>query len=888
MAEFKIGLLVDTVKAATGIKDLADQIDNAGSEAEQKLGGGFKKAGIAIAAVSVAMVSFKKVLDAAVERVIELDRAKVFNVMAKDVKGVTEAFGGVISMMEGTREATSIATAGFEGMQKKVAETANAIGFLTNVSNEAALEQVKSGQISIEFLNLIGHTQQTIENAIKKASSELGRELTEIERRRVVFKNISKDLGKVSHLAGALAKATPFAKLTANIKSAGEAIFNSLAPAYVKLSEALNKSLPDIIGFVESSIRSLKGLAQGAAESWEFVGKKIKMVTDQIPTWVKALAAAGTAVATAPIRGIIGLVKMAGRGAKEIQTLTGNTAKAMSKTAGAGVKTLADKMRDELKRLQKARLGKRLGATIVSEQLDEIKGFQTEARTLLRNYTASFLDSISALGGPIAGVFSALKDAPERFKIFAALFGKKTLTNLLKSTKQQREEMFKAHKQGDKLRKVFTLLQSRIKAGVHDLNEFVNNEVAVNAQLKAGNSLFASQAKLASVIVEQLNQKKDVTVAIFGLIKVIAQLEKEGGFVNLKVAKSLRLQLDRYKAIGIERARSLQITKMTAIAELQIEKTTQRREAKDRQREILRGVLDLVNQIQVTQGRMMPQEKARLDMLQRVRDVQIVIRDLVSKKMQIENRIAIGLDEASQRAAASNVISLMKQIDLLNLKKEKIQQVHEADLKGMTVADAFWRAKNESAGKIAQDTGRQLYSSFQTALGGIGNIISSTMEMVVSGAGDAGANAGKLFLDVLAGMATQMGSFFIAAGAAQQFVPPYTGAGAIAGGVALLALAGTLKGLGSLVGGGGASAPSVSSGGASAPSMPPLQLPGSKSPDGRAPVNFFFASAPLPWQKDSQNEQAQARAMQSWGRRMSNEGVSPFEIPKRFGARSFG
>jgi len=881
MAEFKIGLLVDTVKAATGIKDLADQIDNAGSEAEQKLGGGFKKAGIAIAAVSVAMVAFKKVLDAAVDRVIELDRAKVFSVMAKDVKGVIDAFGGVITKMEGMREATSIATAGFEGMQKKVAETANAIGFLTNVSNEAALEQVKSGQISIEFLNLIGHTQQTIENAIKKASSELGRELTEIERRRVVFKNISKDLGKVRQLAGALAKATPFAKMTANIKSAGEAIFDRLAPSLVKLTEAINKSLPDIIGFVESSIRSLKGLAQGAAEIWEFVGKKIKMVTDQIPTWVKALA-------TAPIRGIIGLVKMAGRGAKQIQTLTGNAAKAMSKTAGAGVKTLADKMRDELKRLQKARLGKRLGATIVSEQLDEIKGFQTEARTLLRNYTASFLDSISALGGPIAGVFSALKDAPERFKIFSALFGKKTLTNLLKSTKQQREEMFKAHKQGDKLRKVFTLLQSRIKAGVHDLNEFVNNEVAVNAQLKAGNSLFASQAKLASVIVEQLNQKKDVTVAIFGLIKVIAQLEKEGGFVNLKVAKSLRLQLDRYKTIGIERARSLQITKMTAIAELQIEKTTQRREAKDRQREILRGVLDLVNQIQVTQGRMMPQEKARLDMLQRVRDVQIVIRDLVSKKMQIENRIAIGLDDASQRAAASNVISLMKQIDLLNLKKEKIQQAHEADLKGMTVADAFWRAKNESAGKIAQDTGRQLYSSFQTALGGIGNIISSTMEMVVSGAGDAGANAGKLFLDVLAGMATQMGSFFIAAGAAQQFVPPYTGAGAIAGGVALLALAGTLKGLGSLVGGGGASAPSVSSGGASAPSIPPLQLPGSKSPDGRAPVNFFFASAPLPWQKESQNEQAQARAMQSWGRRMSNEGVSPFEIPKRFGARSFG
>jgi hypothetical protein len=243
-----------------------------------------------------------------------------------------------------------------------------------------------------------------------------------------------------------------------------------------------------------------------------------------------------------------------------------------------------------------------------------------------------------------------------------------------------------------------------------------------------------------------------------------------------------------------------------------------------------------------------------------------------------------GAGAGSPAEALRNIEAVRNMEERIRLQKmmvEGIRAQSEEQVRLNTFTGQFQQLWRSDVVMLPAKAAQVTKESMEGMLG----IISSSVETMITGTiGEAGAAAGKMFLDVLAGAAAKMGAYFIAVGAAQQWVPPYTGAGAIAGGVALLALSGALKGAGSIVGGMGSPAPST--GGAVSgkePSFQPSSLPGQKTPAGSAPVNFYFSVNQEPWNQKS--DQERFSSLRRWSERMGRStGIAdPFQLAQGIG-----
>lgn len=99
--------------------------------------------------------------------------------------------------------------------------------------------------------------------------------------------------------------------------------------------------------------------------------------------------------------------------------------------------------------------------------------------------------------------------------------------------------------------------------------------------------------------------------------------------------------------------------------------------------------------------------------------------------------------------------------------------------------------------KVPQQAQNML--EFQKTIGdafdAIGSGINSAMKGVVDGTESFGKAMEKATLEAIAGMAQQWGAYYIALGTANLFIDPVAGAEEIAGGMALMALAGALSGV---------------------------------------------------------------------------------------------
>jgi len=153
-----------------------------------------------------------------------------------------------------------------------------------------------------------------------------------------------------------------------------------------------------------------------------------------------------------------------------------------------------------------------------------------------------------------------------------------------------------------------------------------------------------------------------------------------------------------------------------------------------------------------------------------------------------------------------------------------------------------------------------LKSAIESAISGIGNLFAGVFEGLVSGADDLGTTIARGFLDLLAGISAQLGSFLLLAGTGLTAALVPSGAGAVAAGLGLLALSGILKGASSLL-----SAPATPTGAAPTPSVstPDRGLPGPDRID-RAPRETFIAVISPDW---NGTQEQQARRFFDWMQR---------------------
>jgi len=252
---------------------------------------------------------------------------------------------------------------------------------------------------------------------------------------------------------------------------------------------------------------------------------------------------------------------------------------------------------------------------------------------------------------------------------------------------------------------------------------------------------------------------------------------------------------------------------------------------------------------------------------------------------------AMGLTAAGRQ----QISDLTKQIALRQQEISLIRKTATAQIEGLSLMGRMRRADEQDVLAYTQRQAEMFRSLRNEAIMGVGGAISSVMEGIVSGQQNILQSAGKMFLDMLGGMAMKLGAFYVAAGIPAMFVPPYTGAGAVAGGVALMALGGALKGAGSLIGGAGSSSGGGSSSSASAGRPPDIGSPessrglaGQRTGREAGPIQFIFASGLAPW--DRRSRQGHFSDMRRYFREEGRAaGVAdPFEVAQRMKAKKVG
>lgn len=355
----------------------------------------------------------------------------------------------------------------------------------------------------------------------------------------------------------------------------------------------------------------------------------------------------------------------------------------------------------------------------------------------------------------------------------------------------------------------------------------------------------------------------------------------------------LKLQIDRWYQDQRRKLEKQEEKKLDQVVERTLQKRHEaaRRALRLEQQEgqAKQRLAQMRRQIQGVKGPLPQASLIQADAQQQIQRVEAQLKRLKQQAQEIWDKMRIGAIQAD--VGQKQIASLNRIIDLRRQEIDLIKQGAKAQIDGLSVASRLHRKFAEDASQTQAKFADTLYGMSQDLVGGIGNIISSTFQGIVAGEKNVLQNAGKMFLDVLAGMAARLGAFFMTSGAAQQFVPPYTGAGAIAGGVALMGLSGALKGASSLVGG-SFSAPSVSrsAGSYSAPSTPSApertSLPGQRGTQRDArPVQFLFAMDSLPW--DGRTSADHYRGFKRWAGEASRAtGLeNPFEFARAAGAR---
>lgn len=723
-------------------------------------------AGAAAAAIGVAVFTTLKLAEAAKEVGSQFDAIQSlgnFGIDEESISRVSRALGDTVDKLSIVQSIRGAATVGLNAEEiEKVAGTAAFLAARLGRSKDEMLKLAAAGQLTEEQLEQIGITARDVELATVRAAVSAGRELSETEKRAVALRTT---------IAAAEKATNGFTKSTAQASDQGAKLLARYKNLTIEISQKL---LPFANAFLTAVNKTLDAANKLLGRTREEVR--------QLSRDISFAAQEGTTIVAKSTRGI-------GEAAKQAKI----------------------------------------------EALQEIRGFQTEARSILRNFQSNFLDLLSNIGGPVSGVISAMREIPERFRVLGSLpqlrLGLQATIGLTQQQIQQLREQNVLSQQQVQAAKLFNLA---LQAGQLDLKEFIGNERAVNEQLRAGITSLSAQAKLYQVLVEQNNQAKDVAASlntieiarneitskravIFRDIQRVISGDSRKNILDLtgqlavldKQLSTLNRASQAYRNISSERTKLLRIQEQIARIELRTELGTRR--------------LDLADKELQIQGQLL-ESRRKLAELARQRDMssfigeqaglqiaaigsQIARLTLELTKLQQKSKAGVFNTPEQKEAAREQEASLKRQIDLLGQQSVKISEVSRKQIqqakRALTLVGTLEKRSKDAIASL-NDTIANLLGQTFTA---IGTAFSALFEGLVTADKDVGKNFGKNILNALGDLAIQFGSFLIASGTGLAFLPGGQGAigAAVQGGV-LLALGGALKGVGTLVGGGGETA----------------------------------------------------------------------------------
>jgi len=880
-AEMVTKIVVDTKDA---VRDVAT-FKNAASLA-------FKGTAIAAAATAAAVVGVQKAISASVKQSKELQRASFFGAQLKDAQKFQKQVGGILTQMESLQEIAKFRQVGFTDKDiARATDLAKKIQVLGNVSLQTALEMVRTGDgvdklsaaLNLDMNTALDNTVKTMTNGVPRAS----------DRARAALTLLTKETKSIKGNFDAMTQADPFTQLKVGIQDAGMAMLKQLTPELLKMSKDLKTLVPVAVGFFKDMLRAFATLVQNTKVLRESVAKAFSGKTVQsfaqavlkVLGLFRQIPVLGKLASVGVIGGLESSLKKMVELGKEQQKQIGDTAKKevkqVAKTASQVNKTLDAVRKQNRKRNQQAR----------ADRIQELKDFQSQARTQLRNFQQFALNNISSIGGTISGVIAAMKDTPEQLRILASQFARE-IQGTNKLTLEQVLLQRQSGQLSDRQAKVAILLNTIRKAGKGDQNEFLRNQKTITRQLQAGLAISETSKKLAEVAAAQNDYLTDVKtsqnqlrmveitqmVAIQGLVE---KQQKQKGKLSLldklalgqarQVLANVRQTQKQYNQIAKQQKPLIALMKeraelealVTAPAKRKLELAIQENQAldslKQKQMELatLQGKLTQGDQVRVAGAQKLKQlnfelAQARIDLNKKIiqfattrdkLDSSILKKQIASQKMMIANK--------------------QKEISLQS-------QINTAQMQQLTTAGAFQQAFSDAINKSippAVKLGRTLAQSATAFAETVGSSLVRLGEgftRFIAGVQDVdlGADLGKGFIELLAGIArnfgltfASIGATYLASGNAVQGIPTIAAAGG------LLALSGAIGALSSI-----ADSPSAAgSGGASSAARSPApsfqQSLGNDSQRAESKREVFITVVSNPWQK---TDPQQRREFAKW------------------------
>lgn len=765
-------------------------------------------------------------LQALVKTGQQIERAKFFNVQIEDAKALQKQFDGAISKATAFNTLIELQASGIgKELAPAIAQASRALSFVAGLPRAEILQQLTSGEVSDDILQKIGVRAGELALATQQRANALDRELTKYDRVKIALELINKGASRLGTTLETIAGrdiVNPITKLKNSLQDLVFGVLRTIAPEVnkiIKSAGGVDGLVKRIEGFVKNS------LLPAIQDLVKQVKKALKQIQEEAKSGGKSFFSVFTsrmseAVAEGILKGIVIATK---KGAKGLANFV--AAQFTSSTSLAS----ADFQRREEARLRAARQaanrvtgtasvtgslivgGTKGGRRGVSRAAQEIAAeraaLASEARALTRNFLSTALDALSNLGGTISGVFSSLKDLPEKAKVFLAT--KQTREALLSVVKdidkpllQQLQLIRNNTKLTDQQKQAAVIFAIQSKAGLDDAREYLRNQQVVTSELKAANSFLTSNAQQAALAKQENDKTTDLTTS---LKRLEAQLE-----VLLIRRAKLEQQIATGRGLQVVRARA-----QLAITDQQIKRAGDFAQAYARQNALQKTALsfqrlqgDLERQQEIErlnrqsrqiaataklntlslQGQLLSAKgfSAQASLIQQEIQGKRQIADLDAKILQTQQAIQkVTLQAAADRlkgnkAAAS---AAEQRVSALNTQKTALQE--QRDLQVQIAAQLTKNAEQATtfAGGFrqafadAENAGRNFVNVLGLQLGNLSRsaIQFATDSLVKLGEGlgqlaqglkgfDLGADFRQRALSFLSDLAVQLGSFFVTAG----------------------------------------------------------------------------------------------------------------------------
>lgn len=774
------------------------------------------------------------------------------------IDAVSKALGGTVDQVTLLGNIRGALLSGADaGQMEKMAKSAAFLAKYMGSTKEEALALVASGNVSDAMLQRLGISAKDVANDIAREEAKISGQVSETTRQKIRTNAILNAIQKKSK------------NFTASTKQAGDEASRVLV-AFKDAAKELGQVLLPFLTKAVKVVAAMGKAAKGFASGFKSFGQSIGEGAARSYLWITG--------------------KQARVDALDNMEATQNALKSYAKARGQITKKALSKetLASQRAVIERARREREARAEATRQYLEDLRQRQEQAKDLLRNYTEQSVKAIGDMGGSFGTIASALTDVFEKSRIFASmpklLKGMNVAIQVAAEAQGEKNVDIakeiglraKALKLTDKQEKAAKLLGTWIQGGAADSLEFLNNERAANAQLKAGLSTLASSARMAQLRVEQGNLFKDVTQFQSGADRAINALlarrkklikqntaasKSQAGMIDV-VVQRLRRTSVQFGQIAKERQRILAISQQQLAIERKLELSQQRQA----NQQMIQGARNAVGQqflaLGQAQGFNTSREQIQLAGQQRTQAIQAQMAQAIAQGDALVGRLALGgIGQQEQQAIKDKIDALYQTIEL---KKEELrlsQETTKAQQQGLTVVGQLQRAFAFDAVKFSQQIAQNVKSSVDGLVGGMTDAIAGFVQGAVQGDQDLGESFGKSTLQALGNLALQWGSMLVLTGTGMLASMMPTGGVALAAGLGLTALGGALKGASGLI---GANPSNQAAARSTAPQFD--RIPGTEPDQGKHTRETVVIINDTPWsRKSSQNY----RDMTEWAMRES-------------------